>query len=47
MTEDMLWDIFAESGRIDDYLRYSAVRDEKDADIGRDSYPGTSGGRTG
>ena len=29
MNEDILWDKFAVSGRIEDYLRYSACREDK------------------
>ena len=28
LNEDILWDKFAESGRIEDYLRYSAGRED-------------------
>ena len=29
MNEDILWDKFAETGSIEDYLRYSACREDK------------------
>ena len=29
MNEDILWDKFAETGRIEDYLRYSACKEDK------------------
>lgn len=32
VKEDILWSIFAESGCIEDYLRYSASKDENHDD---------------
>jgi hypothetical protein len=34
MNEDTLWNIFAVTGSVEDYLRYSALRDKKN-DNGR------------
>ncbi len=39
MSEDILWDKFAESGSIEDYLRYSAAKDGNYDNIRRDRYP--------
>ena len=47
MTEDMLWNRFAESGKIEDYLQYSAKKETEDDNIGRNSDKGASCGRTG
>jgi hypothetical protein len=35
MSDDILWNKFAESGRIEDYLEYSANRDTENDNIGR------------
>lgn len=32
MNEEKLWEKFAETGRIEDYLRYSACKDNKNVD---------------
>ena len=32
MTEDKLWDIFAGTGSVFDYLRYSAEKEKNNAD---------------
>ena len=37
MDEDLLWDKFAGSGSIEDYLRYSANREKEDDDSRRHS----------
>ncbi len=42
MTEDILWNKFAETGRVRDYLRYSAQRDTLHDDNRGDSPEGTS-----
>lgn len=38
MSEQILWNIFAETGRIEDYLRYSDYRDNEH-DNGRGNRP--------
>lgn len=37
LDEDLLWDKFAGSGSIEDYLRYSANREKEDDDSRRHS----------
>ncbi len=37
MSMDVLWDKFAVSGSIEDYLRYSAQKDTENDNIGRNS----------
>lgn len=32
MNEDLLWDIFAESGKINDYLNYSNIKETEHDD---------------
>lgn len=36
MPEDILWNKFAESGRVEDYLIYSESRDAANDNTGRD-----------
>lgn len=36
MSEDILWNKFAESGRVEDYLIYSESRDAANDNTGRD-----------
>lgn len=47
MSEEILWKIFALSGRVDDYLRYRAAKDNTDDNSRRHSAEGAFGRRTG
>lgn len=47
MTEESLWNRFAETGSVNDYLRYSAQRDTLHDDNRGDRPEGTSRGGTG
>ena len=44
MKADILWDKFAETGSISDYLTYSANKDKKDDNNRRDCAEGASVG---
>ena len=48
MSAEDMWNIFAESGRVEDYLAYSAAKDNtQDDNTRRDSPERTLSGRTG